>query len=261
MRSRILFFTAALMIAASFSSHASFQDPVSTPEKPLYRPSGNEATLVGTIRVNGEIPTRKKIDMYADPVCVNFKKSPRTDSLVANHQLLQNAFVYVKEGDPLKEYRFQQPESEAVLEHKGCYFSPHILGVRVGQRLSIVNSDPTQHNTHPTPKSNPEWNQSQPAQGDPIIKTFSRPEVMIPFKCNQHPWEKAYVGILDHPFFAVSNKFGNYEIRGLPPGTYTLSVWHEVLGEQEVEIKVTAGETRSVDFILDAIKTTASRAN
>lgn len=262
MKSRILPFAVTLIIGISLSSYAYFQDPpLQTSEKPLYQPSGNDSTVVGTIRVNGEVGRPAVIDMSADAVCVKLNQSPKTDWLIANNQLLQNAFVYIKEGDALKNYRFEVPATELVLEHKNCILSPHVLGIRTGQRLSIASSDDTHHNTHPTPKLNPEWNQTQPPQAQPITKTFTRAEVMIPVKDNQHPWEKAYIGVLDHPFFAVTDEFGNYEIRGLPPGTYKLSVWHEKLGEQEVEIKVAAGETRTVDFILDAPKVSASREN
>lgn len=259
MKSRILAFAVTLLIGLALSTYAYFQNPASqTSEKPLYQPSGNDSTVVGTIRVNGEVKRPFEIDMSADAVCAKLNQSPKTDSLIASNQLLQNAFVYIKEGDALKSYRFEVPATEVVLEHKNCFFSPHVLGIRTGQRFSIVTSDPTEHNTHPTPKNNPEWNQTQPRHGEPITKTFQHAEVMIPFRDNQHPWEKAYVGVLDHPFFAITDEFGNYQIRGLPPGTYTLCVWHELLGEQEVEIKVGSGETRTVDFTLDASKANAS---
>jgi len=262
MKSRILSCAATLLIGASVSTYAYFQNPASqNSKKPLYQPSANDSTVVGTIRVNGEVGRPSEIGMGADPVCVNLNRSPKSDWLLANNQLLQNAFVYIKEGDALKNYRFEAPATEVVLEHKNCSFSPHVLGIRTGQRLSIVNSDPTNHNTHPTPKNNLEWNQTQPPRAEPITKTFPRAEVMIPVKDNQHPWQRAYIAVLDHPFFAITDEFGNYEIRGLPPGTYKLSVWHELLGEQEVEIKVASSETRTVDFNLDASKANASPRN
>jgi len=258
MRYRMLFFTATFTILAVLGAHASLQDPANTSEKPLYRPYGNEASVVGTIRVTGKLPPPKLIDMSADPVCVQRSKTPKVEWVVSTQQKLQNAFVYIKEGDALKLYRFEVPESEVVLQHKNCRYAPHVVGVRTGQRLSFVNGDPTTHNTHPTPKFNLEWNMSQAAGGPPLIKTFARAEVAIPFKDNQHPWEKAYVAVLDHPFFAVSDKLGNFEIRGLPIGTYKLVVWHEVLGEQEMEITLVPGETRKIDFTFDVDKVNLS---
>lgn len=241
-----------LLFLVSFSSVlASFQKPLETPAKPLYKPMGNEATLTGTITANGEIPKPQMVDLSADPICEqpNGEKY-ETDFLLTNNQRLLNAFVYVKSGEPLNAYRFEAPESEAVLERKNCRFSPHVLGIRVGQSVSFANNDRTHHNTHPVPKMNQEWNATQ-VPGTSFSKSFKRPEMFIPVKCNQHPWEKAYLSVLDHPFFAVSDAFGNYEIRGLPPGTYKLGVWHEKLGEQEIEIKVGAGENRTIDFTLD----------
>ena len=114
--------------------------------------------------------------------------------------------------------------------------------MRAGQVLTVLNSDPTTHNTHPTPRSNPDWNQSQPFGGTPLTVSFRHSELFIPFKDNQHPWEKAYVGVFDHPFFAISDEFGNYRIEGLPPGQYTVVAWHESLREKTVELTFVAGE-------------------
>lgn len=259
MKRRIFFFTAALTILVTASSHASFQDPVNTSDKPLYQPYGNEPAVVGTITVTGKLPKPKIIDLSADPACRQPNKALKTEWIVTNQQQLANAFIYVKDSDALKTYRFEVPDEEIVLAHKNCRYSPHVLGLRTGQRLSIVTVDRTTHNTHPTPKLNAEWNMSQAAGSPPLIKTFARAEIAIPFKDNQHPWEKAYVSVLDHPFFAVSDKLGNYEIRGLPVGSYKLVVWHEVLGEQEVEVTLVPGETRRLDFNFDADKVNLSR--
>ena len=100
------------------------------------------------------------------------------------------------------------------LDQHGCHYVPHILGIQTNQKLTITNSDPTQHNIHPTPKSNPEWNQTQPNGAAAIEKTFARAEVLIPVKCNQHPWMKSYIGVLKHPFFAVSAADGTYYHQG-----------------------------------------------
>lgn len=224
-----------------------------SPEKPLYNSTGNEATVTGTINVTGTIPKPYRIDMAADPICGQLNLKPRTDFLIVRDNKLQNAFVYLK-GESLSAYRFPVPDSDVVLVQRNCFYSPHVLGLRVGQQLQIVNADPTLHNVHPTPKLNPEWNQTHPPNVQPMVKTFRRAEVLIPFKDNQHPWERAYVAVMDHPFFAVSDELGRFEIRGLPPGTYTLVVWHERLGEQQLELTVTPGEIRNADFTFDVEK-------
>ena len=222
-------------------------------EKPLYNAAGNEATVTGTINVTGTLPKVRRIDMAADPVCQQLNLDTPVDDLLVRDNKVQNAFVYVK-GEFLNTHRFAVPDSDVILVQRNCYYAPHVLGLRVGQNLQIINSDQTVHNVHPTPKNNQEWNYSHPPDAPPLVKTFSRAEVAIPFKDNQHPWERAFVAVMDHPFFAVSDESGRFEIRGLPPGSYTLVVWHERLGEQELEITVTPGETRTADFTFDADK-------
>ena len=229
------------------------QTPSESAEKPLYNLTGNEATVAGTINVTGTISQARRIDMSADPVCLQLNVQPRLDDLLVRDNKVQNAFVYLK-SEFLNAHRFAAPELDVILVQRNCYFSPRVVGLRVGQNLQIINSDQTIHNVHPTPKLNQEFNYSRAPEAPPLVKTFSRAEVLIPFKDNQHPWERAYVAVMDHPFFAVSDESGRFEIRGLPPGTYTLVVWHERLGEQELEIKVAPGETRNADFTFDADK-------
>ena len=110
------------------------------------------------------------------------------------------------------------------IDQSGCKYHPHVLGVMAGQTLKIVNSDPTTHNIHPTPADNREWNESQPPQSPALEKTFAREEIMLPVKCNQHPWMKMYVNVVKTPFYAVTGPDGKFEIKGLPPGDYTIGV-------------------------------------
>ncbi len=247
MRYRIPLLTFLISISFLVTSQSASQD-LAEPEKPLYRPHGREARLIGSITFNGTSPKARKLDMSADPVCEELDPKAETEDLQTNQGALLNVFVYVKANDQLQAHRFEVPTSEVVLQRKNCRYVPHLLALRVGQPLSIVNADATHHNTHPTPRLNPEWNQTQPPSAPPFLRKFARAEVLIPFKCNQHPWERAFVAVMDHPFFSISDQFGNYEIGGLPPGTYTLVAWHERLGEQQVELTVGAGETRRSDF-------------
>ena len=223
------------------------------PEKPTYFPTGNEASIAGTITLKGTPPKLNLIEFAADPICQTLNRKARHDWIITNQGHLANAFIYVK-GDKLNAYNFPMPDSEVILNQRACHFEPHVFGLRVGQTLRIINGDPTQHNVHPVPKFNQEWNQTQAKDAPPMVKTFPRAEVMIPIKCNQHPWMKSYVGVMNHPYFAVSDELGKFEIRGLPAGTYKVAVWHEVFGEQEIEITVVPGESRNADFTFDAKK-------
>ena len=254
MRYPTLILTLVLLLSLSSVSPAAWQNPQETPTKPLYQPTGNEATLTGSIIANGELPIIRRYDMSADPVCVKLNVGRyELDDLLVTDQRVVNTFVYLK-SDALNAYRFEVPESEVTLAHKNCRYSPRVLGIRVGQRLSVVNNDPTAHNTHPVPRQNKEWNASQGPASTPLVKSFTHPEQFVPVKDNMHPWQRAMVGVFEHPFFAVSDEFGNYEIRGLPAGKYKLVAWHETLGEQEMEITIIPGENRKIDFTFDLAK-------
>jgi len=222
------------------------QEPSSN--KKAYVRTGQEATVSGTVTFTGKPPKPFKIDMGADPSCYTGNRYPKNDWFVVSNERLANVLVYVTSNPILDNYWFEPPSSAVVMEHKGCRYEPHVLGIQAGQPLSILNSDHTQHNTHPTPKNNAEWNQSQSVGAPPIVKTFERAELLIPFKDNQHPWEKAYVSVFSHPFFAVSDADGNYKIEGLPPGSYKITGWHEKLGEKTVEVVFVSGESRYLGF-------------
>jgi hypothetical protein len=135
------------------------------------------------------------------------------------------------------------------------------MGVQVNQKVSITNSDKTQHNVHPTPKQNPEWNQTQAIGAAPIEKTFARPEVLIPVKCNQHPWMKAYIGVMRTPFFAVSAEDGTFTISGVPAGTYTVVAWREGVPnptEKTMQVTVPANGDGKADFAFGGAATTSA---
>lgn len=248
---KLMLLTILLVTSLVVNSKATSQAPQDDSEKPLYYLTGNEASVVGRINVTGTIPKPLRIDMSPDPVCVELAgAAPETESLITKDNKLKNAFVYLMDG-PLQNYRFAVSHAEVTLQRDKCQYSPRVMGVQVGQPLQIVNNDPTVHNTHPTPRMNQEWNQTQVPFSAPLVKTFSRAEVFIPFKCNQHPWERAYVGVMKHPYFAVSDRAGKFKIDNVPPGTYKVVVWHEKLGEKEMELTVVPGETRRADFTFE----------
>jgi plastocyanin len=200
------------------------------------------ATVNGTVKFDGTAPKASKIDMSQDPGC---KGTNEAENVVVTGGDLANVFVYVKDG--LGNRTFDVPKDPVVLDQKGCQYHPHVLGVIAGQTVQIKNDDPTTHNIHPTPKDNREWNESQPPSSPAIEKNFAREEIMLPVKCNQHPWMKMYINVVKSPFFAVTGKDGKYEIKGLPPGDYTIAFVHEKLGEQDQKVTVAAKDTKTVD--------------
>jgi hypothetical protein len=129
------------------------------------------------------------------------------------------------------------------------------MGVRTNQPFKIKNSDPLMHNVHATPKvpGNKEFNIGQPVQGMVTEKSFPNREVLVRFKCDVHPWMFAYVGVMDHQWFAVTDKDGKFKLPGgLPAGTYTLVAYHLKAGEATQQITVSDTDTKEVNFTLEA---------
>jgi plastocyanin len=211
--------------------------PAATPIDPA-----TVATVSGTVKFDGTTPKASKIDMSQDPGC---KGTNEAENIVVSNGDLANVFVYVKDG--LGNRTFDVPKDSVVLDQQGCKYHPHVLGVMTGQNVEIKNDDPTTHNIHPTPKDNREWNESQPPSSPALEKNFAREEIMLPVKCNQHPWMKMYINVVKSPFFAVTDKDGKYEIKGLPPGDYTIAFVHEKLGEQDQKVTVAAKDSKTVD--------------
>lgn len=201
------------------------------------------ATVSGSVSFDGAAPKATKIDMSQDTNC---QGGNTAETVVVNGGKLANVFVYVKDG--LGDRTFPVPSDPVTLTQSGCKYKPHVLGVMAGQTISIVNADPTTHNIHPTPKDNREWNESQAPQAAPLQKSFAREEILLPVKCNQHPWMKMYVNVVKNPFYAVTGPDGKFEIKGLPPGDYTLAFVQEKLGEQDQKVTLAAKDSKTVDM-------------
>ena len=212
---------------------------------PVSEPVAGSGAISGVINYsNGDPDTAIKMD--ADPVCLGLHTEPvETETIVADAGKLANVFVYVKEG---VSGSYSPPDEAQLLNQEGCTYSPHVAGIMTGQKLVIRNSDSTLHNVHALPKNNQEFNQGQPFQGMELEKEFDTAEVMVRFKCDVHPWMGAYMGVLDHPFFAVSGADGSFEIDGLPAGDYVIEAWHETLGTQTQSVSVAADGAVDVTF-------------
>lgn len=204
-------------------------------------------SVTGVARWEGTDPDGV-IQMDADPTCLLLHdQEVYTEQVVHDDQgNLANVFVYVKGG--LGAGRWPVPEEPHLLVQKGCIYSPHVSGLMVGQDLVIRNDDETLHNVHALPTANREFNQGQPIQGMEMTRTFDKPEVMVRFKCDVHPWMSAYMGVLEHPFFAVTGADGSYSIDGLPAGTYELEAWHEELGTRTSSVTVTDDGSAEAGF-------------
>jgi plastocyanin len=202
--------------------------------------------ITGVVKFEGQAPARQPITMDSDPYCTKQPPNSTETVLVGEGSGLQNVFVYIKDG--LGDRVFPVPSTAAVLDQKGCRYTPHVLGIQVGQTLDILSSDNTLHNVHAMPEQNREFNKAHQLAGIKHTHVFSTREVMVPFKCDVHKWMSAYVGVLDHPFYAVTSGNGRFELKGLPPGTYTVEAWHEKLGTQTQMITIGEKQTSDVSF-------------
>jgi plastocyanin len=229
--------------------------------------TGDVGSVAGAVAYNGAAPAPKKIDTSADPACGAKNPNLSTEDNVVTNGKLANVFVYLKDGTTaagkkVGDYSWDTPSAAITLDQNGCHYAPHVLGAMVNQDIEIKNSDPTTHNVHFTPKSNPDWNQSQP-NGAPALKhKLARAEVLVPVKCNQHPWMKSYIGVLKHPFFAVTGEDGSFTIKGVPAGTYTVAAWHEggATGtEKTMQVTVAANGAAKADFAFGEAATAASK--
>jgi len=204
-------------------------------------------TITGTVTFAGPPPAMKPVALGGDPQCAVQHQGPvlAGDALVHDGKV-ENAFVYVKDG--LGTRTFAVPETPVTIDQVGCLYQPHVAGAQTCQPIEFVNGDPTLHNVHGTPGRSAPWNFGMALQGSKRRIRVENPEVMIPVTCDVHPWMRGYLGVLPHPYFAVTGADGRFTLRGVPAGEYVLAAWHERFGTREAPLTLGAGETKDVAF-------------
>ena len=248
---RLAFLLAALCGAAVAAACGGSQQEAPPPAAVVTNPvdPATAGSVRGSITLAGSPPAAEPINMESDPYCQQLGAATRETVTVGTAGALQNVFVYVKDG--LGDRVFPVPTTPVVLDQKGCRYVPHVLGIQVGQPFEILSSDNTLHNVHAMPETNREFNKAHQQAGIRHSHVFSAREVMVPFKCDVHRWMNAYVGVLDHPFFAVTGADGSFELKGLPPGTYTIEAWHETLGTKTQTVTIGEKQTSDVAFTFE----------
>ena len=242
---------AVFLLAAAACSGA--EDKAAAPggANALRVDAATAGTIVGRVAFEGEVPENPAIKLAGDPLCARAHPDGMTfENFVVKDGGLDNVFVYVKDG--LGNYHFDVPAEPVTLDQQGCRYVPHVLGARVGQAIEITNSDETTHNVHSLPDVNREFNFAQYVKDQKNTETFTAPEVMIRIKCDLHGWMSAYVGVVEHPYFAVTTQGGKFELKGLPPGEYTIETWHEKAGTQTQKVTVGPQETKEIGFTYQA---------
>ena len=213
-------------------------------------PAGGAATgtasVSGKISFDGTVPPAEKVKVSADPKCVAMHPNGlEKQTIQVKDGGLANVLVYVKSG---ASGTYAPPATPAQVDQKGCTYEPHVVVLQVGQPLVITNSDETLHNIHPRPTLNAEFNIGQPKQGMKSTKTFDKPEIMFPVGCDVHPWMRAFVAVLQNPFYAVTKEDGTFEIKGLPTGEYEIEAVHEKLKTLTQRVTVKDGEAARLDL-------------
>lgn len=203
-------------------------------------------TIKGRVLVRGTPPAPRKVPVKADPQCqAQHPDGLELSDFAVSGGGLADVLVYLRAG---VKGAFPPPAAPVVLDQKGCQYSPGLVAVQAGQALKIRNSDATLHNVHFRPKLNPEINVGQPRAGMESSRVFAKPEIVVPVGCDVHPWMRATLAVLPHPFFAVSGDGGAFEIRGVPPGRYEIEARHPKLEPASATVEVT--EETAVDLTL-----------
>jgi plastocyanin len=205
-------------------------------------PAGGPGSIRGTVIFEGEAPERARLRRDTDPLCA--KREAFSEDIIVNSGKLKDVLVRIKNGS-LPAPRAVPPP--AVIDQKNCTYTPHVVGLVVGQKLALRNSDATFHNVHGWIAGKDAWNKPS-ASGDPelVVDSRARAGDVIDIKCDIHRWMRAYAVVQDHTAFAVTDERGAFEITGLPPGSYTLEAWHPVLGTRTLEVKIGSGAKAAV---------------
>lgn len=268
MNSRCWFAFTVLALFASCGSHSEEEAPAPS-ERSASKPStsvkvdpapaasgeapgtgaeqGTPATIHGVVKFEGEPPAREQLAIAGTAGCQHEGPPPLSETVIVNDGRLQNCIVFVSKVP--KNYEPPPPPTEPLrMDQQGCVYRPHVVAVRAGQKLLVHNGDPTSHNVHVYSNRTTVPNRTQPAGGQDLEIVFAKAEPPVQVGCDIHPWMRAWVGVFEHPFFAVTGVDGTFRIEGLPLGEYTLTCWHEKYGKQTVDVELPAGATAEIGF-------------
>jgi hypothetical protein len=241
-----------ILVVAVLAAASCGKPPSNDSSPPLTVDPSTAGQITGTVTLDGTPPVLKAIDMSQSAACAQANPAPVIPPIVVvgDHGALANVVVYVKDG--LGHYRFDTPQTPAILMQRNCMYQPHVMALMTGEPFEIENNDPTMHNVHPMPKHNRQWSNSQPAGSAPLKSVFARPEFAMPVLCNVHPWMRAFVFVFDNPYYAVTSKAGTFLLANLPPGTYTIEAWQEQYPARDQTVTIGPKESKAISFVFPA---------
>lgn len=214
-------------------------------------------TFKGRVTVQGTATSASPFDASKDPFCIDLGKLPDDTLVVGEGGGIGNVFVWLRKVPSGVDVP-AVPEEPAVLDNVKCNFLPHAFAMRVGQPLFVKNADNTAHNTRISPVRNNAFNQTIGPNDRTGVEVVYSQEELVPIKaqCDIHPWMGNFHFPVNHPWVAVTDKNGNFEITGLPAGDLEFRMWHERVGyvERSIEVTTTEGETVEKSFEVDASK-------
>jgi plastocyanin len=203
------------------------------------------ASIHGAVKFRGTAPAATRIGRGSFSECA--KTPPRDKAmLVSADGAVAEAFVWIKQGAPEGDYPI--PSDPVVIDQRGCEFLPRVAGVRAGQPVAFRNDDETLHNVHAIGSGSNRFNFGMPVTGMEVKRQLTEAQVMVTVACDVHPWMRAYLGVVRHPFFAVTGTDGNFAIAGLPAGTYVVEAWQEAAGRVEETVTIADSRTVTVDL-------------
>jgi plastocyanin len=210
---------------------------------PAFDPSSATARVSGKLIFEGAAPTIPPLKIGRDPFCQkNGQGIFKQEAILTEGGAPRNVIVYVRSGFEGRSYPV--PQEPVVLDQQLCVYLPHVVTLMKGQKLKILNGDPTFHNVHAEAGGNTVFNIAQASKGAEDIQTFSKAAMPYRIGCDFHDWMVSYAGVFEHPFHTTTGDTGKYELR-LPPGKYEIVAWHEKFGEQVASVEV--AENGSVD--------------
>jgi len=241
----------ALLLSAACACERTAAPPARAARTPTPLDRSQTGSITGRVRFTGTPPAPETVAVANDPTCA----AAHPAGLVVNEVRVQDgaladALVYVARG--LEERVFAVPDEPVVIDQRACLFVPRVAGVQVGQRVEFVNSDDTLHNVHGSPSASAPWNFGLGVQGARRALVIEHAEVPVPVRCEVHPWMRLDLGIVDHPYFAVTGDDGAFTLAGVPAGHYVVAAWHARLGSREQSVDVAAGASANVELVFSA---------